>query len=297
MVHVLRAPTATLLHDKIAESLLFGKAIDLDDVNSEDVQMHNVIAEADSFQWNYDTKRLWTTRARWNTMVRQYIDPEALRQWLDLVENKFPSNGRGLAVLRTNTVKSKEGGAGRTRTWGSCMLSISYRQKPWPQLTLHSRTCYLGYLSVLDLTVAHVCARLVATRLGITPPDMKFVWMLEMAQFHGFRSIAYPLGGSDELFTRFVEHDRRRETYPGVFITRRQYDRLCKLDDDGVKYGDMTFASHRRVRARWHMEMEGPEYAAQFIGGTRNPKLAKPSPLIPSTPTDTLDFSPIGVFE
>lgn len=297
MVHIIHTRTATQLHDKITESLLFGSKGELDDVNSEDVQLHNVVGEAESFDWQYDTKRLWTTRARWNTMVKQYVDPGALTEWLELIENRLVSGKRGCAVLRTNTVQSRDTGAGRVRTWGSCMLSISLRMKPWPQLTLHSRTCYLGYLSVLDLTVAHVCAQLAASRLGITVPEMRFVWMLEMAQFHGFRSIAYPLGGSDQLFDEFMGHDKRRDTYPGLFITHRQYDRLCKLDDDGVLYGDMSFSSHRRVRRRWHAEVEGAEYAAQFAGGTRYPKQGKVILPIQSTPTSTLNFSPIGVFE
>lgn len=297
MVHVLRAHTATALHDHLAERLLFAKRRDLDDANGVDVQLHNVVAEADSFEWNYDTARLWTTRARWNTMVRQYIDREALLHWLDMIEKNFPQSKRGVAVLRTNTVASRDTGRGQIRRWGSCMLSLSFRVKPWPQITLHSRTCYLGYLSVLDLTVAHVCARLAGARLGIAPESMRFVWQLEMAQFHGFRCIAYPLGGSDELFHEFIEHDARKETYPGLYITRGWYDRLTKLDDDGVLYGDMKFSSYRRVRRRWHSQVEGLEYAEQFRGGQIYPAQGKVSPIIPPTPTSLLDFSPIGVTE
>jgi hypothetical protein len=297
MVHIFRSKTATELHDNLAESLLFGQRLDFDDANSVDVQMHNVVAEADSFDWEYDTARLWTHRARWNVMVKQYIDPESLKEWLGLIETNFPSSKRGVAVLRTNTVKQRHTGRGVTRRWGSCMLSLSYRVKPWPQITLHSRTCYLGYLSVLDLTVAHVCARLAGARTGVLPSEMRFVWQLEMAQFHGFRSIAYPLGGSDELFQEFVNHDSRKETYPGVYITRQWYDRLCKLDDDGVLYGDMKFSSYRRVRRRWHSQVEGLEYAQQFAGGLYSPSNGKVQAPIPSTPTSALDFSPIGVFE
>lgn len=175
------------------------------------------------------------------------------------------------------------------------MLTLSFRQRPWPQITLHSRTCYLGYLSCLDLTVAHVAARWASSVTGIPVSEMRFVWQLEMAQFHGFRTIAYPLGGSDELFQEYVQHDAKKDRYPGVFLSRNWYDRISKLDDEGVKYGDMKFASYRRVRARWHTQVYGEEYAQQFAGGTYNPRLGKIYKLIPPTYTDDLNFSPIGM--
>lgn len=293
MFHTFRYKDMNALHDGLCEELLFARAEELDDVNSVDVQMHNVMAGAESMDWNYDVARLWTTRARWNTMVRQYIDPEEFKGWLYAMENG-PSSRRGVAVLRTNTVRARDSGRGKTRRWGSCMLTLSFRQRPWPQITLHSRTCYLGYLSCLDLTVAHVCARWAAEISGIPLSEMKFVWQLEMAQFHGFRTIAYPLGGSDELYKEYLGHDATKR-YPGVRLSRMWFDRISKLDDEGVLYGDMKFASYRRVRARWHTQVYGEEFARQYEGGTYNPKLGKIYKLIPPTYTGDLDFKPIGL--
>jgi hypothetical protein len=294
MVHLIKAPTATLLHDKLANSLLFGSRTELDDANSVDVQLHNVVAEADSFEWLNSAERFWTTRSRWNTMVRQYIDPVALQEWLNIIEGRFPSSKRGVAVLRTNTVASRNTGRGVTRRWGSCMLSLSYRVKPWPQITLHSRTCYLGYLSVLDMTVAHVCARLAGARSGVDPTSMRFVWNLEMAQFHGFRCLAYPVGGSDDFFEEFTAHDARRETYPGVYLARKEYDKIEALDNALVPYGDQSFSSSRRVRRRFHTQVHGYDYALQFEGG-KDPKNSRAYRPIPHTSTDDLDFTPIGI--
>lgn len=290
--HAFNFPDANSLHDGLTERLLFASAEELDDYNSVDVQMHNVLAHTPTFDWDYDISRLWTTRARWNTMVRQYINPDDFLEWLKAIENG-PSSRRGVAVLRTNTVKARESGRGKTRRWGSCMLTLSFRQKPWPQITLHSRTCYLGYLSCLDMTVAHVAARHVGALMGIPVEEMSFVWQLEMAQFHGFRTIAYPLGGSDELYQRYLNHET--EGYPGVKLSRTWHDRITQLDKDGVKYGDMKFASYRRVRARWHTQVYGLEYAKQFEGGTYNPRLGKVYHPIPETRTNDLDFSPIGI--
>lgn len=291
MIHTYHYKTATAMHDGLTEELLFARSGELDDANSTDVQLHNVVAEAESFKWDYSTERLWTTRARWNTMVRQYIDPEAFGSWISALEN-MPSSRRGISVLRTNLVKMRESGRGKTRRHGSCMLNLSYRERPSPQITLHSRTCYLGYLSVLDMTVANVCARWAAQIRGVPVEQMSFVWQLEMAQFHGFRTIAYPLGGSDELYQAYL--DMPLKDRPGLILSRKWHDKMQELDEQGMKYGDMSFASFRRVRARWHAEVYGVEYAQQFAGGDRNPKLGKIYAPIKPTPVSALDFAPIG---
>lgn len=292
MIHTYRYKTVTQLHDGLAAELLFGRRSDLDDANSVDVQLHNVVAEADVFEWDYLVNRLWVPKTRWTTMVRQYVDPNSLHEWLDVIEGRFPDSKRGIAVLRTNTVKARQTGRGVTRRWGSCMLSLSLRMKPRPQITLHSRTCYLGYLSVLDLSVAYVCAKLAAARIGkVDVRDFSFVWQLEMAQFHGFRCLAWPLG-DPELAEEFLAHDASKKIYPGVYIARQWHDRLSKLDDDGVPYGDMPFSSYKRVRRRWHAETRGDEYAARFAGGAKNDK---PYKQLPDLHVDDLDFSPIGL--
>ena len=291
-IHTLQFPTVTELHDGLARRLLFARREELDDANSVDVQLHNVVAEAESFEWDYLVNRLWVPRTRWTTMVRQYVDPNSLLAWLDVIENRFPSSKRGIAVLRTNTVQARQTGRGVTRRWGSCMLSLSVRVKPQPQITLHSRTCYLGYLSVLDLTVAYVCAKLAAERIGkIAVQDFSFVWQLEMAQFHGFRCLAWPLG-DPEVFSEFGYHNASKAEYPGLYIARQWHERIAQLDRDGVPYGDMAFSSFKRVRRRWHAEVFGKEYAAQFAGGKKNDK---PYAKLPDVHVDQLDFSPLGM--
>lgn len=291
-LHAFRFPTVTALHDGLARKLLYGHADTLDDVNSVDVQMHNVMAMANSFQWDYEVQRLWVTRQRWTTLVRQYIDPEALTSWLGVIEDRFPQSKRGIAVLRTNTVKARQTGRGVTRRWGSCMLTLSFRVKPWPQISLHSRTCYLGYLSVLDLTVAYICAKLASERTGIAVEDMSFVWNLEMAQYHGFRSIAFPLGDHDEA-ERFTSHEVSKE-YPGVRLSRMWHDRILKLDEDEIPYGDMKFSSYKRVRRRWHTQMFGLDFAQQFAGGTYSKDGKAYRPIDP-VHVDELTFSPLGL--
>ena len=142
-----RAPTITELHTGLCETIANAPKTKLDVVTSVDVQMHNVIAEADSMEWDFDLKDMWLTRARWAMMLRQYLEPEDLIAWLNKTANVVGWQGRGISLLRTKIVLPRGGGTHgnkETRRWGSCMIAISYKALPAPQITLYSRTSYLG---------------------------------------------------------------------------------------------------------------------------------------------------------
>src|SRR3546814_14531460 len=76
-------------------------------VSSVDTHLLNVVAEADSFAWEFDLKDAWLTKARFNTLIRQYIDPVAAENWLDTVQAKLGKRKRGTAVMRTNLVQKR----------------------------------------------------------------------------------------------------------------------------------------------------------------------------------------------
>lgn len=285
------AADATEMHDILCNQLLYGTPLTLDDYNSVDVQMHNIVAEADSFVWNKHIDQQWVAPTRWNRMVRQYIDPDLLTEWLDLIENRFPGYKRGIAVMRTKTVESRVTGRGTIRRWGSCMLSISYRLKPWPQITLHSRTCYLGYLSILDVSVAYVCAKLAAMRTGIDVSDIRFVWQLEAAQWHGYRSLAWVLD-DDVRSDQFEHFEYTRDSHPGMYISRKWLADIDRLDNEHVPYGDQKFTSYARIRKRYHTQVFGEEYARNYEGGVKNSKIFR---TLPHVHVDSLDFKAIGI--
>lgn len=303
-MHIYHEDTATELHDQICESLAYGPAVQMDMITSVDVQKHNVIAQADSFEWDFDLRDLWLTRSRWTTMIRQYINPVALETWLNSCEAKLKGRKRGVSVMRTNEVNRREsptrkGDTRVWRAWGSCMLAIGYRSLPRPQITLHSRTSYLGYIGALDVSVAYVCAKLVAERIGLDVRDIQFVWHLEAAQFHGFKSLAYLLDDPekrDEFMALRVGEDelkdkqfRRRQ--PSLYISRKWMNAFEADDAMGKTYGDMNFGQTRRIRKRWHTEVMGYDYGAPFEGGDhRSASQNKRFKVLPNCPADTLNF-------
>lgn len=313
-----RAPTLTTLHDQLCFQIVEAPESKLDVITSVDVQIHNVIAEAESMAWEFDLKDMWLTPSRWSMMARQYLDPEELTAWLEQCAGKIGTRGRGIAVLRTKTVKPRGGpekGNKETRRWGSCMLAISYKAKPRPQITLYSRTSYLGYLGALDLSIAWMCARYLAHMMGVPVETFSFVWMNEALQYHNFKSLAYLLNHHDEDMrgeyrTMLMERKMssalasRVQVSPALRLSRKWLQKLMKEDRDGVTLGDMTYNTYRRIRRRFHTEVMGYEYAKGFEGWSyykqgekkgEQKEFFKAYQPLPHTPIEKLDFRSIGM--
>jgi hypothetical protein len=297
VIRALRFPDATTMHEAMCRRLMLGATHgkDWDWTYGTEVGLHNVMIGCESFDWNYDLKRLWMPPSRWTMMVRQYIDPNDLADWKVKVADRLTGKGRGIAVLRTRTVQGRGAGKGVRRRWGSCMLSMSYRTNPVPTVTLHSRTTYFGYLAAMDITVANAFAWEASQITGINVEDMQFVWNLELAQFHGFRSLAWPLSDPELKARMDADVDNRfafsAKVTPGYRKALDGYERILKSDRAGKLYGDEAFSSFARVRRRFHTEIMGRSYGNQFIGGSLNRGGKGTFPPLPSLPTDSLDFS------
>lgn len=317
-----RARTLTELHDRICYKLVTSPEQDLDVVSTVDVQIHNVIAEAESMAWEFDLKDMWLTSSRWSMLVNQYIDPEALEAWIGQCTGKIGLKGRGIAVMRTKTVKPRGGAATghtnkETRRWGSCMLALSYKAKPRPQITLYSRTSYLGYIGALDLSVAWMCARYLAKELGIPVEQFSFVWMIEAVQWHNFKSLAYLLNHPNEETREYyrqvlmapkeeLTRDQVKEILaaPGLKLSRKWLQKVITEDATGRTYGDLTYNTFRRIIRRFHTEVLGYEEAQKFEGWSYykvGPKTGeqkewfKAYEPLPSVKISTLDFSKLGM--
>lgn len=317
-----QAGTMTELHDMLCDSLINAKESELDVISSVDVQIHDVIAHADSMAWDFDMKNMWLTKSRWSMMVKQYIDPEELEAWIGRCTAKIGTKGRGIAVMRTKIVKPRGGAATghtnkETRTWGSCMLAISYKALPKPQITLYSRTSYLGYIGALDLSVAWMAGRYLAKELGIKVEDIAFTWNNSAIQWHNFKSLAYMLNNTDptdrdeyrELMMmpgKELSNDQKRRILdsPTLKLSRKWLQKVMKEDASGMTYGDMTYNTYRRIRRRFHTEVLGYKAAQAFEGWSyykKGPKEGEQKEFfkayleLPSQKMEDLDFSAIGM--
>jgi hypothetical protein len=250
-------------------------------------------------------------------MLNQYIDPDELTAWINQCTSKIGTKGRGIAVMRTKTVAARGGEATghtnkETRRWGSCMLAVSYKAVPRPQITLYSRTSYLGYIGALDLTVAWHLGKTLADAMGIDVKDIQFVWMNEAIQWHNFKSLAFLLNHPSKkrrkhyrklMMTKLKKLDNKErdelEQSPALFLSRKWLAKVIQEDKDGRTYGDMTYNTFRRIVRRYHTEVHGFEYAQQFEGWSRwkagekkgkKKDFFKAYPPLPSVKADTLDL-------
>lgn len=311
-----KAETLTDLHESLCRTIVFSPKEKLDVISSVDVQIHNVIAQAESMEWEFDLKSLWLTPSRWSMMARQYIDPDELLLWIEKCSGRIGTKGRGIGLMRTKTVAARGGpaqGNKETRRWGSCMLGVSYKALPRPQITLYSRTSYLGYLSALDLSIAWMCGRYLAEAIGIDVSDMAFVWMNEAMQYHNFKSLAYLLSHPEEseyykelLSTPVDELNEVMAAdlvrYPALRQTRKWFQNMLKLDAEDKTLGDMSYNTYRRIRRRYHTEVLGYEVAQTFEGWSyykKGPQLGEQKEFfkayqpLPHTLISDLDFSSI----
>ena len=317
-----QALTMTELNLGMCGSLARAPRGALDVVSTVDVQIHNVIAEAETMEWSFDMKDLWLTPSRWTMMCNQYLDRDELKAWLERCTGKIGTKGRGIAVLRTKVVQPRGGAAtGHTnresRRWGSCMLAVSYKAIPRPQITLYSRTSYLGYLGGLDLSVAWMCGRYLAHAMGVELEDIAFVWYNEAIQFHNFKSMAFLLNHPDEderrLYRRIILKKLKKldegeldllNRSPALGLTRKWMANMLQMDKDGVHLGQMNYNTYRRIRRRYHTEVRGYEFAKQFEGWSvyktgekkgENKEFFKAYLPLTSVPIETLSFSRLGL--
>ncbi|MCA1799995.1 MAG: hypothetical protein LC687_05275 [Actinobacteria bacterium] len=317
-----RADTLTQLHDRLCDTLVLAPPEKLDLITSVDVQIHDVIARAESMVWDFDLKSMWLTPSRWSMMINQYLDPEELEAWIGQCTGKIGTKGRGIAVMRTKMVKPRGGAATghtnkETRRWGACMLSISYKAKPKPQITLHSRTSYLGYIGALDLSVAWMAGRYLAKELGIKVEDMAFVWQIDAIQWHNFKSLAYLLNHQDldkqASYRRLLmlpadelinSEKKLILGSPALRLSRKWLQKVIEEDAAGRTYGDMTYNTFRRIVRRFHTEVLGYDQAQEFEGWSyykKGPKEGEQKEFfkaynpLPSTSVHDLDFSRLGM--
>lgn len=268
-------------------------------ITSADTHLFEVIAQAESCDYELDLKQVWLTPARWGALVRQYLDPESYSEWLDSIEQAFmPKLKRGIAFMRMNEVQARqsESTGKKWRRWGACMLGMSFRALPRPHITLHSRTSYVGYLAFLDIALVHVIARDIATRLELSVSEIGFTWHLESASYHPLKSLSWYY--RDQEWVKMLEGDHLYKTSPSFLRSQRELRRIWEADEKGTLYGETPYAPFIRIRKRYHTEIRGPEYGKQFVGGgtRRAPhltlcKLAKP---LPSSPVSQLDLSMLG---
>lgn len=249
----MEAATITTLHEQLIQRMLDSpdtRATSGTSVGSPSL----IVATAESAQWACQLDELWLSRSKWSTLAAQYVDPQQMDHWLNLVETRLVKTRMNVATLHMRGVDSQLDRSVVTRRFANCLNHVSFRRRPFPELTLSSRTTYLGYLSGLDLTLAHRLAEAAAEACGVDVEDVRFTWLLEMAQYNSEKAMGYAL-------TRGIETVPSTPARKCHTMTVRY---LEGLDEKGVSYDEMKMASRRRLRQRWHAYTKPAEEATEF---------------------------------
>jgi len=260
---IVAAKDITDLNHKLSDRLLWGTKDELSYYSSIDTMAADVLAMARSSAYSLDIGReVWTTPSRWNTLIRQYLDPERVFKWLEGVK-AISTYSRGIAALDMNVVQAtvvESNKRANRRKYGGCLRMMTYRAFPRPTVALYSRTSYLGYIGQLDLLLAHKVIEMAADMIGegLKVDDFAFRWHVEVAQFHGFKSMAYVFATDQQQYLNPKNKLWRKKDirdYPTWKILSSWYARIRKMDKEGLPYSAMRYGAEKRVRRRLHAQL------------------------------------------
>lgn len=257
------------------DSIIWADADDLSYASSLDSMISDCVGIAEQATFNINIgSELWVTPSRWNTLIRQYVDPDRLFRWLESVK-QISTYNRGITAMDMNPVKHQVVTSNKRasrRKHGGCMRMVTYRAFPQPTVTLFSRTSYLGYIGGLDMLCAYKLIELACDMIGdgLKPEEFQFTWVCDTWQFHGFKSMAYiiasgqaPLmrlsdaGWDKRVGQKFTINGIRRELkpideLPTWKLIRYWYKRIAKQDAEGKLYSEMKYGAEKRIRRRFH---------------------------------------------
>lgn len=270
---VVHATTMTDLWRGLNDNILWARREELAYWSSLDSMNADVIGMADQATFAIDIgQELWVTPSRWSTLIRQYVSPERLYSWLESIK-EISTYNRGITAMNMNdvahTVVASNARANR-RKHGGCMRMITYRAFPQPTVSMYSRTTYLGYIGGLDMLLAYKLIEHACDMIGegLHPSQFQFRWHIEVAQVHGFKSMAYMFATKQDRFMRMTEDEwaqivgkkfRGHEIYPleempTWQLIRYWWDRLERQDAEGKLYQDMKYGAEKRIRRRYHAQ-------------------------------------------
>lgn len=262
----LKEPTLTDLWHGACKDMFFRPKSQFDSYAGTTFNSFHNVLRADSMEYTIDVGlELWLTKLRFRKLLRDYIDPDYLRDFLAKAE-LASSGGHPKRGVVTQMHCRQHGSKHGSYTWGNCMLAMTYRPGfggRKPTFGLHSRAVYIGYMGGLDLALCHLIAKEIGRRIDRPVEDFEFVWYVDNVQWHAMKCLAYILT-HDELRKGLLNPALSGADYPTLHGTRRivkSYESKWKAgipaDREHEKYGP-----NRRLRARYNRWREGNPYPA-----------------------------------
>lgn len=200
----------------------------------------DITVSAESMHYELDVaKDLWMTKGRFTTLQNDYIDPPALRQFIDQSSNV--SWQRPQISQMMCRVKGKRH---VSYNWGNCILGFTFRAHPRPVFSVMSRTSMITRMGGLDLALSYLIAKEIAEGRGDKVDDYGFRWYLSSAQHSSLQGVPYfySSGWMDELKGM---KDEEVEKLPALRAMKKQLEYFDDLDARNV---DSKLGTRKRIR-------------------------------------------------
>lgn len=266
------AKTITELMDKTTRYML-------DRPTSEGVykvnayHLFNVSLHAKSCEYELDIRKtLWLCKQRWTKLIREYIDKERLERFVH--QSQLIFNGKARKGASTNMFFKDPKRQETVHKWGGCLMGLVFQGElgNHPTITLYSRTCFMGYIALLDAALVYlVILKEILTGISdTTVADIEFRWHIAAVQLHTFKILPY-LHSQPDLLRELRYRHRHTGSIPYMKnITWVNICRwYCKMRYNYDRYGvDMLnrtkYGPWRRIQRRWlesqgHLPMRKPE--------------------------------------
>jgi hypothetical protein len=268
---VFHAPTMTeLIHETTRYQLNIREA---DAVNKQDTHLFNVLLIADDPTFDFDIGLgLFLKQARWTKLVREYVLRDNWNRFLgqaSMIIDGDVSPGSAASMMFREPDRSST-----KHFWGGCLMSATFQgdNHLGGKMTfgLSSRTCYMGYMGILDAALASVMIRslrehYVGAGLHFDHGRaIQFRWNIASMQMNCMKTLPY-IYAQPELMARLERYERKRELINNAAPAWKQLAQwFCRIADDFKRQdNDPTrflaterYGPMKRVKRRW-LETKG----------------------------------------
>ena len=230
------------------ESIFYGFMEDRDGVidkyNRNVVQSFNNMIRVKSAVFDVDFDDWGITQTKWTKFTGQYCDIPALHAWVKNARNCKTYD----SLYQFKSVRAHYEGGKAVHQWGSCLLALSFRRQPKPNLTFYTRAQSIGFSGVADYGLLHFVAKEIAKVLRV--PQEKIGATIYCTNF-----VFKPVEGI-QLLARRGKLEEYLQTEGRMVEAIKYYLRYFDSTD-----GTLAWRAANRFRHKWR----------QYEAGIRRP--------------------------
>jgi hypothetical protein len=215
------------------------------------------LLSAHSMEYNIDiSEQLWLTKGRFTGLQRDYLEPSLLVEFIEKgsrVSTKRPQVAQMLCRMKPQRHVSYR--------WGNCILALTFRRVPRPQLTMYSRTSMITRMGGLDLALAWHVASLIAEESDEQIEDYAFKWYVTNLQHSSLQGVPYFYAqGLNSTWDKRIDRDLTKaeeewlQARPVMKSMVRQLQYFNRLDAEGRI---AVHGTRRRVREQRRAFLDG----------------------------------------